>query len=359
MDFRLGRPAIDLAPYRTWARLEHEERVGTAPAALAGAPVEGRAELREALRDYLWRRRGVECGPDRIVITSGAVNGLSTLSRAALAPGSEVLFEDPGHVPARESLSQGGARIVSAPVDEEGIIVERLAGVGGPTLAFITPSHQFPIGGCLSIQRRVELVEWARKAGCLIVEDDYESEFRYDVGPVSSIQRLDPENVVYVGTFSKVLFPAIRLGYLVLPDRLVDACLEVRRATDRYCAPAPQLAMARFIREGRLDRHIARMRRIYRERRDALASALEAAFPGRATILGRATGLHVTVAFDGLEFDAGLVEAIRRAGVIVRPVEDFALEKGRWRGCLALGYSHLRVEDIERGVACLRKAVRT
>jgi GntR family transcriptional regulator / MocR family aminotransferase len=356
IDFRLGRPALDLAPWRTWARLEYEERLRTSPAALAGSEPEGREELRRALRDYLWRRRGVECGPERIVIVSGALQGLSTLARSALSPGSEVLFEDPGHVLAREALRSGGARIVGVSVDEEGLVVERLG--GRPDLAFVTPSHQFPLGGCLSIQRRVALVEWARKSGCLVVEDDYESEFRYDVEPVSSIQRLDPDNVVYVGTFSKILFPAIRLGYLVLPERLVAPCLEARRLTDRYCPPVPQLAMARFIAEGQLDRHIARMRKIYRKRRDALVGAIQASFPGRARVLGRATGLHLAVAFEGIEFDEDLVARLERSGLVVHPVEDYALEKGRFGNCLAMGYSHLDEGSIERGVGILERTLR-
>jgi GntR family transcriptional regulator / MocR family aminotransferase len=357
VDFRLGRPALELAPFRAWARLEYEERIASAPAALAGGEPEGREELRRALCEYLWRRRGVECDPERIVITSGALQGLSLLARALPLSGAEVLFEDPGHVLAREALRAAGARIMPAPVDDEGIAVDGLSSRGRPALAFVTPSHQFPLGGCLSIQRRVALVEWARKSGCLVVEDDYESEFRYDVGPVSSIQRLDPGNVAYVGTFSKILFPAIRLGYLVLPERLVARCLEAKRLTDRYCPPVPQLAMARFIREGQLDRHIARMRKAYRKRRDALVGAVEAAFPGRARILGRATGLHLAVSFEGVEFEPGLVARLASEGVIVHPVEDYVVEKGRYEDCLAMGYSHLEAAGIERGVDILRRVL--
>ncbi|HOX31463.1 MAG TPA: PLP-dependent aminotransferase family protein [Spirochaetales bacterium] len=353
IDFRLGRPALDLVPYRAWARLECEARLGAPVEALGGAEPEGQPELREALQAYLWRRRGIDCRPEQIAISSGALQGLSTLASLVLEPGSPVLFEDPGHVLAREAFAARGAAILPIPVDEEGLRTELLPRDSRPALAFVTPSHQFPLGGCLSVQRRVALVEWAREAGCLLVEDDYESEFRYDVGPVSSLQRLDPENVAYVGTFSKVFFPAIRLGYLVLPERLVEGYLSRRRLADRYGAPPPQLAMARFIGEGRLDKHIARMRRIYRGRRDALVGALEAAFPGRARILGRATGLHVAVRFEGLAFGPPLIESIRRAGVILHPVEDYALVKGSHSGTVAMGYSHLEVEEIERGVAIL------
>ncbi len=357
IDFRLGQPALDLVPLRAWARLEYEELVRLPPDVMCGAPPGGRVELREALQEYLWRRRGIECEPDQVVITSGAVQGFSLIAKLLLAPGAEVLFEDPGHILAREALGAGGARILPASVDEEGLRVDRLPEAGGPAVAFVTPSHQFPLGGCLSIQRRIALVEWARKAGCVIVEDDYESEFRYDVSPVSSIQRLDPQNVVYVGTFSKILFPAIRLGYLVLPRHLAGACVEAKRVTDRYGAPAPQLAMARFIRQGRLDKHIARMRKIYRRRRNALVGGLQSAFGGGVRILGRATGLHVAVSFKGISFDAPLIDRARRAGLLLHPVEGYALRKGFHKNTIAMGYSHLSEKSIASGIAILKGTI--
>jgi GntR family transcriptional regulator/MocR family aminotransferase len=358
VDFLLGRPALDLVPYRAWTRIEREARLSAPLESLRPGPAAGLPELREALAGFLLRRRGIECGPDRIVVTTGVLNGLSLLADTILKPGSEVLFEDPGHKLAREALAARGARVTPAPVDEEGVRIELLPRGGRPELAFVTPSHQYPLGGCLSIQRRVGLVEWARERDCLLVEDDYESEFRYDVGPVSSIQRLDPGNVAYLGTFSKILFPSMRLGYAVLPESLVGPYLERKRLTDRYCAPAPQLAMARFIREERLDRHIARMRKEYRRRRDALASALGSAFGGRVRINGLSTGLHLTAAFEGVSFDAATLESIRRAGAIVHPVDGYALVPGSRPDALALGYSHLSPELIERGVAALARALR-
>jgi GntR family transcriptional regulator/MocR family aminotransferase len=357
VDFRLGRPALDLFPRRVWARLEYEARLGAGPEALGSAPPEGSAELRSALCSYLRRRRGLECDPGRIVVTSGALHGLSILSSLLLGPGAEAIVEDPGYVLAREIFEDSGAAAMPVPVDEEGLRVELLPRGGKPALAFVTPSHQFPLGGCLSIQRRIALVEWARESGCLLVEDDYESEFRYDVGPVSALQRLDPDNVAYVGTFSKIFFPALRLGYLVLPARLVDSAVERKRLRDRYQPPAPQLAMARFIEEGRLDRHIARMRKAYRGRRDALAEALESSFPGRVKTLGMATGLHVAASFEGIDFDAALVGELRRSGVAVHPIEDYAIAKGLRRGCLAMGYSHLTEGEIGRGVAALARTL--
>lgn len=356
IDFCLGRPALDLAPCRSLARLEYECRLSSPPAALGGATAQGQPELREALCAYLWRKRGVACSPEQIVITSGAVQGFSLLS-SLIPTGSEVLFEDPGHQLARDTFQFHGARITPLPVDEEGIRVDELPHARRPALVFVTPSHQFPLGGCLSIQRRIALVAWARKMDCLVVEDDYESEFRYDVGPVSAIQRLDPGNVAYVGTFSKILFPALRLGYLVLPARLVDGCVTAKRMTDRYGAPNPQSAMARFMGEGLLDRHIARMRKLYRRRRDALIAALEATFPGQVEILGRATGLHITASFTGLSFDLPLMDAIRRAGVILHPVEDLAIVKGRHRNRVAMGYSHLDVPLIQEGVARIARVL--
>jgi len=358
VDFALGRPALDLVPFRAWCALERECGLAAPARYLGGAPVEGIAELREALCEYLRRRRGMECSPRQVVVTYGAIHGFYLLSSFLVERGSEVAFEDPGHVLAREVFLSRGAAIRPAKVDEEGIVVDELPADSKASLAFVTPSHQFPLGGCLSVQRRIALLEWASSRGCLVVEDDYESEFRYDVAPVSPLQTLDPDNVAYVGTFSKVLFPAIRLGFLVLPERLVGPCLERKRSIDRYCAPFPQLAMARFLAEGRLERHLSRMRRVYRKRRDALAGSLGRHFPGTASAGGLATGLHLAVAFEGLDFDGALVEAIRREGAIVHPVERYAIEKGRRRDALAMGYSHLDPERIERGVLAIARAAR-
>ena len=356
IDFCLGRPALDLAPCRTLARLEYECRLAVPAASLGAAPPEGQPELREALCAYLWRKRGVECSPGQIVITSGAVQGFSLLS-ALIPPRSEILFEDPGHPLARDTFQFHGAGIIPLPVDEEGACIDALPRVHRPALVFVTPSHQFPLGGCLSIQRRVALVEWARKTGCLVAEDDYESEFRYDVGPVSAIQGLDPGNVVYIGTFSKILFPALRLGYLVVPPHLVARCVAAKRMTVRYSAPAPQSAMARFMTEGLLDRHIARMRKTYRHRRDALIAALEEAFPGAVEILGRSTGLHIAASFAAGPLDLPRLAAIRREGAILHPVEDFAITKGRYPGLAAMGYSHLDIPELREGVARIERAL--
>jgi GntR family transcriptional regulator/MocR family aminotransferase len=356
IEFVSGRPALDLVPYKNWARLECAARLD-APDSLGYAPSEGRIELREALSRYIRRKRGIECDSDRIIITSGALQGISLLARAVLRPGSVALVEDPGTRQVAETFKLEGADIIPVPADEEGLRTELLPRHSSPSLIFVTPSHQFPLGGCLSIQRRIELINYARAASCLIVEDDYESEFRYDGPPVSSLQRLDPERVAYVGTFSKIFFPALRLGYLVAPEALVGKCREIKQASDRYSPPAAQLAMACFIEEGRLDRHVARMKKEYRKRRDALVGALESAFPGRLRLLGRTTGLHLVAAFEDVVFDAARIRALRSAGVGLFPVEDCAIRKGDHTREVVMGYSHLSVEEIEAGVALMKKAL--
>jgi GntR family transcriptional regulator/MocR family aminotransferase len=355
IDFVSGRPALDLVPYRNWARFVFAASMDTPSGSLGYAPSEGCRELREALVRYLRRKRGIECDSERIIITSGALQAVSLLANLVLRNGSVALIEDPGTVQVAETLRMEGADIIPVPADEEGLRTDLLPAHASPALVFVTPSHQFPLGGCLSIQRRIELINYARATSCLIVEDDYESEFRYDGQPVSSLQRLDPERVAYVGTFSKIFFPALRLGYLVAPESLVDGCRKIKRSNDRYSPPAAQLAMARFIEEGRLDRHIARMKKIYRKRRDALVGALEGAFPGRVRTLGLSTGLHLVAAFNGLEFDAARLKALRRAGVGLYPVEDCAFSKGSHPGEVVMGYSHLSVEEIEAGVAIMRR----
>jgi GntR family transcriptional regulator/MocR family aminotransferase len=355
--FNSGRPALDLVPYKSWTKYECAARLEAPIQAFGYAPPEGSPELRETLARYLLRKRGIECRPEQIIVTSGALQGVSLLARLVLRRGAAAAIEDPCTIPVKEAFEMEGADIIPVPADGEGLRTDLLPGDASPAIVFATPSHQFPLGGCLSIQRRVALVQYAREKECLIVEDDYESEFRYDGPPVSSLQRLDPDRVAYIGTFSKIFFPALRLGYLVAPEALVEGCRAIKRSSDRYSPPASQLAMARFIEEGRLDRHIARMRKVYQNRRDTLIGALGSAFGDRVRISGGATGLHLVAAFAGVVFDAERIDALRRSGVGLSPVEEHTIRKGLHLDEVVMGYSHLSEEEIERGVARIKKTL--
>ncbi|MBV9227775.1 MAG: PLP-dependent aminotransferase family protein, partial [Chloroflexi bacterium] len=332
------------------------------------------------LARYLLRTRGVRCQSEQILILSGAAQGFSLLARLLVSTGDEIVIEDPVTYEVQLVLKGSGALLCPVPVDERGMRTDVLldipptnaahassyAQVGGsevldshkrPSFVFVTPSHQFPLGGILPIQRRIQLIQFARAANCYLVEDDYDSEFRYEGSPISSLQGLEPERVIYVGTFSKILSPALRLGYMALPGELVERCRSIKRLADLHSPSLEQLVLARFIDEGHLERHIVRMRRVYQRRRNTLINALKACFARQVSILGDATGLHLVAQFCGVEFTQEVVAAIENAGVLVYPVEQHAIIKGRHVDKIILGYGHLTHEQIELGIRQMKIAL--
>jgi len=357
VSFDSGVPALDLIPRNGWLR--------AANLAFREAPLEafgyddprGRRELRALLASYLQRTRGIRCHPDRVLVTSGTKQGLTLLAKTFLSPGSEVFIEDPSNDNVRRIFSYHSQYIVPIPVDCEGIRTDLLPEDKRPSCIFVTPSHQFPLGGSLSIQRRVALVQYAQQRDSYIVEDDYDSEFVYSGHPVRSLHELDRERVVYVGTFSKILFPSVRLGYLVLPYSLVDRCREWKRLGDHHSNSLYQLALARFIESGELERHILRMKKIYRKRRDLLIDLLKRGFAGSVRIFGETAGMHLVAEFEEVVFSPETLERLRRARVAVVPVEEHAIIKGKHLGRAILGYAHLPPELLHEGVARLRRAL--
>jgi GntR family transcriptional regulator / MocR family aminotransferase len=304
-------PTFDQFPFAIWKRLlrRHLQALGPSlfqyPSTGAGHP-----PLRETLAAYLSRSRAVRCDAGQIVIASGSQQALDLCARVLVDPGDDVAMEDPGYLGARELFAAGGARVRPVPVDRDGLVVAALP----PTarLVYITPSHQFPLGVSLSLARRLELLEWARAHRAIVVEDDYDSEYRYSGAPLPALQGLSAEaGVVYVGTFSNVMYPGLRLGYLVLPPALVDAFQRAKWLADRHTAHLEQAALADFIREGHMERHIRRMRRVYKRRRDAFLDALGRAFGDHATVVGDASGMHLVVRFDS----AAVAARAARSGV--------------------------------------------
>jgi len=291
-------PTFDQFPFGVWKRLvrRHLQALGPSlfeyPTHGAGHP-----ELRDVLAAYLARSRAVPCEPSQIVIVNGSQQALDLCARVLVDPGDDVAVEDPGYLGARELFAASGARVRPVPVDDDGLVVSALP----PTarVVYITPSHQFPLGVSMSLTRRLELLDWARLHRALIVEDDYDSEYRYGGAPLPALQGLSGDaGVVYVGTFSNVMFPGLRLGYLVLPPGLVEPFRRAKWLSDRHTAHLEQAALADFIREGHMERHIRRMRRVYKRRRDAFLDALARGFGDRATVLGDASGMHLVVRFD-------------------------------------------------------------
>jgi len=295
INFRSGIPALDLFPRKTWAKLSHQLWSDIESTNFGYDSPEGRLELRQTLTHYLLRTRGVNCQPEQIVITSGATQAMTLVSRLLLTPKDTAIMEDPITNDIQTIFKSSGAFIYPIPVDEDGMKTDLLPENLHPKFIFLTPSHQFPLGSTLPIQRRIQLINFARRNNCFLVEDDYDSEFRYEGSPVSSLQGLDSERVLYIGSFSKILSPALRIGYIVLPTHLIEKCRQLKWFTDLHTPSLDQLILAYFIKEGYLERHIAKMKKFYKSQRDFLIQCLHTTFSNKVKVLGCSTGMHLIV----------------------------------------------------------------
>lgn len=359
IDFRSGVPALEHFPRNVWGKIMQRVCLEAPRSAFGYDRPEGRLELRQILSRYLYRTRGVQCEPEQIVMTSGATQALTLIAKVLLAKGTRVLIEDPITRDIQTIFASAGATLQPVPVDEFGMMTDRLPAyvMEAPTFVFVTPSHQFPLGGTLPIQRRIQLIEFAREADCYIVEDDYDSEFRYDSPPISSIQGLAEERVIYVGSFSKILSPALRLGYLVLPPALVERYQDAKWFTDLHTPSLEQLSLGLFIEEGHLEKYINRVKKLYKKRRQCLCDALESAFRGKVKILGASTGLHIVASFKNIQFTPDVMEELETGGVRLYPVETHAIHKGSHRDKVIIGYGNVSEEEITEGVVRIRSVL--
>ncbi|PJO40725.1 PLP-dependent aminotransferase family protein [Lysinibacillus xylanilyticus] len=357
INFRSGIPALDLFPRKTWAKLSHQLWSDIESTNFGYDSPEGRLELRQTLTHYLLRTRGVNCQPEQIVITSGATQAMTLVSRLLLTPKDTAIMEDPITNDIQTIFKSSGAFIYPIPVDEDGMKTDLLPENLHPKFIFLTPSHQFPLGSTLPIQRRIQLINFARRNNCFLVEDDYDSEFRYEGSPVSSLQGLDSERVLYIGSFSKILSPALRIGYIVLPTHLIEKCRQLKWFTDLHTPSLDQLILAYFIKEGYLERHIAKMKKFYKSQRDFLIQCLHTTFSNKVKVLGYSTGMHLIVELEDVHFSKELLLQIEQFGVKVYPVEDHTIEKEKYTNRIILGYGHLKKNEIEEGVTRLFQAV--
>ncbi len=358
--FRLGMPGLDVFPFSIWARLE-SRCWRQAGADLGYADPAGLPRLRELLAAHLSTSRGVHCTAEQIIVTSGSQQALYLIATLLLAPGDPVWVEDPGYRGASGALYAAGARICPIPVDAEGLSVALgAAHHPGARLVYSTPSHQYPLGMSMSLPRRLELLAWAARHKAWVVEDDYDSEYRYDGPPLASLQSLDKAGcVIYVGTLSKILFPGLRLGYLVLPPGLASAFARGKAVIDRHSCTVQQRVLADFMSEGHFSRHIKRTREIYTERHAALLQALDTDLAGEIDLAAANSGLHVALAFRrGLD-DIALEAAAARRGLEVRalsrlyaPPERIALRTGTPSGLL-LGFASVPAEETRAAVKAL------
>ncbi|MBO0609253.1 MocR-like pyridoxine biosynthesis transcription factor PdxR [Myceligenerans salitolerans] len=348
-NFRAGIPDASLFPYDTWRRLlAAESRAGGPPAGTYAGPA-GLPRFRAAVARYVAGSRGVHAGPDDVIATTGAQQGLDLVARVLLQPGDVVAMEDPGYPEARDLFALHGAQVVPVPVDDEGLVVADIP--ERARLVYTTPSHQFPLGMPLSLPRRRALLAHAARHGAAVVEDDYDSEFRRARRPLESLQALDREGrVIYVGTFSKSLLPGLRAGYLVAPSSLRDALLAARQLTDGHGAVHVQAALARFIDDGLLARHVRRASARYAERHEILLDAL-AALPVEP--VPSAAGLHLTAYLpgDAPVGSAELVARARRRSIACESLGAFAV--GPHRDGIVLGIGGAVTGSIRPGIQVL------
>ena len=298
LNFSRWRPDLNEFPFALWRRLLNRHLRSLRPELFDYAEGSaGYAPLHEEIAAYAGRSRAVNCTPDQVVIVNGSQQALDLCARLLVEPGDTVAIENPGYQGARQILEARGARLAPVRIDAAGIAAGETPAAA--RAIYVTPSHQFPTGVSMTVARRLELIEGARQNGAVIVEDDYDSEYRYSGPPLPAMQGLaEGAPVIYIGTFSKVMFPGLRIGYLIAPKKLVNAFVRAKWLVDRHTPFLEQAALADFLREGHLERHIRRMRRLYGRRREALTESLARHFGGGAQCLGDAAGMHVLVRFE-------------------------------------------------------------
>jgi GntR family transcriptional regulator/MocR family aminotransferase len=358
VDFQAGRPDLTTFPRQDWLwALREVSRTAPADALGYGDP-RGVSDLREVLAAYLRRVRGAVADPERIVICTGFAQGITLVLRALAAEGVRaVAVEDPGDVDQQAVARRASLDAVAVPVDEQGVVVAALAATSARA-ALLTPAHQSPTGGVLGPGRRQELVDWATERRATIIEDDYDAEFRYDRDPVGALQGLAPEHVAMLGTVSKSLAPALRLGWVVCPARLVEPIAQEKELTDRGSPALDQLALATLMRSGRYDRHLRRMRRVYAAKREALIDALARHAPG-VELRGLAAGFHAVARLpDGVDVDAVVEQAAGRS-IGLYPMSAYRTRHaGDHPPELVLGFGNLGEAAIERGIAAVGDLLR-
>ncbi len=361
INFKTGRPALEEFPMTEWRRLllRHcrSDKAGLLDYA---SDLKGEPKLRQAISSYLGRSRAVNCSTEQIIIINGSQQAIDLITKLLIDRNDTVAVEDPGYLGARRAFVAQGAQLLPVPVDENGIIVEKLAAKSADKakLIYVTPSHQFPTGAVLPLNRRLELLKWAERTGAMIIEDDYDSEFRYGGHPIPALQGLsDGHNVIYVGTFSKVFFPALRIGYLVVPESLTRVFTRARWIADRQTPTLEQLALADFIVEGHLERHLRRMRTLYDKRRRALVRALKLHFEDQVEIVGENAGMHLMIRLRTKFNDEEVRRRAAQSGVGLVSAQIYYLHESN-SGEFVLGYAGLSERKIQEGIRRLAKALR-
>ena len=349
--FRVSLPALEHFPAGVWWKLINRHSREQTRQLMAYGDAAGYMPLREAIAEYAGAVRGVRCEASQILVTTGSQQGLQLSASVLLNAGERVWVEEPGFSGARQALLAAGARLVRVPVDEEGLnVAEGVRRGRGARAAYITPSHQYPLGVTMSATRRMLLLNWAMRSGAWIIEDDYDSEYRFEERPIAALQGLDTDGrVVYVGTFSKVMFPALRLGYVIVPRDLAEAFATARGAADNFSSTLYQAVMTDFIREGYFARHIRRMRMLYMERRTVLVKAIREELGDRLEVIGAEAGMHLVALLRAGVSDVEISQKAEAMGISAMPLSSCYARAPR-RGGLVLGYGGTDARLIAEGI---------
>jgi GntR family transcriptional regulator/MocR family aminotransferase len=356
-DFRAGRPDERLFPHKTWQRVLAREGRALVGQSACGHPA-GHQGLREAIAHHIAASRGLRVDADDVIVTSGAQQAIDLIARVLAAPGERVAVEDPGYVPPRRLFEALGLNVCGVPVDDEGIVVDAIP--EDARLVYVSPSHQFPLGMSMSLRRRLALLEWANRTGAAIIEDDYDSEFRFTGRPIEPLHVVDAGcRVIYVGSFSKTMLPTLRLGFMVAPQSLRLALASAKFLAD-WCSPlATQAALARFIADGNFARHIRRMRTTYEARHRLTVDILARTLADELLVVPSSVGLHVAALARNASVER--IDAVLRhaslAGVACMPLSRYSVGDRPLAGLL-LGYGAIPSERIEEGLTLLGRAFR-
>ena len=356
--FRPGVPALDAFPRDLWARIAARQYRQSKFDLFSYGDAAGHPPLRRAIAEYLRAARGVNCSWEQVIVTSGSQQALDLAARLLLDPGDAAWVEDPGYAGARGAWTAAGIRCVPVPVDDEGLsVAQGESRAPQARMAYVSPSHQYPLGVTMSLARRMALLDWARRRSAWIAEDDYDSEFRYAGRPLAALQGLDTTGrVIYIGTFSKVLFPALRLGYMVVPSCAVDAFAAARALADRHPPGPSQALVAEFLAEGHFARHIRRMRTLYAERQAALVAAARREWGGLIGVSAADAGMHLVGWLPVHVSDREASSRAAEAGISAPPLSAYCYSP-ELRPALLLGYAAVNGRKLQEGVRRLTAAM--
>ncbi len=357
--FQNGMPAVDKFPFAIWSKLMSRLLKGPPRELLSYGDPAGYFPLREAIASHLKSARGVVCDATQVIIVGGSQQALDLTARILLDPNDVALVEDPCYPGARNVLLSSGAKVISVPVDHEGFdLAAGLKRSKSARLVYVTPSHQFPLGVTMSLSRRRALLEWAKQSNAFIVEDDYNSEFRYAGRPLASLQGLNKDGrVIYVGTFSKTIFPSLRLGCIVVPKDLSSIFIAARAMIDRHSPILDQAVLTDFINEGHFARHIRRMRSLYEERQNILVTEAQRHLKGKLEIEPAEAGMHLVGWLPERVSDKEASEKAARHGIEAAPLSAYSTNPLSTRGALVLGYTGVNEKQIKDGIRQLAKAL--